>query len=979
MPPDLLADLAMLPKPGDPDAAERGLADWSAAAGAPDSEFERAMLAALFGNAPFLGRCALRWPDALRAVLRNGPDAALSHLLDALDGDVADARDDEAKVARALRRARQRAALVIAAGNIAAVWDDRRAAAALTRFADAAIAHAVDHLLRQARRGGELEIRDPDAPGPGSGFVVLAMGKLGGGELNYSSDVDLIALYDADAAPTTGRRPPQDIFVRLTRRLGRLLEERDADGYVFRTDFRLRPDPAATPIAVSVAAAEGYYASLGQNWERAAMIKARPVAGDLAAADAFLRALRPFVWRKHLDFAAIRDVQSIKRQIRRHNGGTAGAGHDVKLGRGGIREIEFFTQTQQLIWGGRDPSLRARDTETALDALAAAGRVGVGEARELVESYWYLRRVEHRLQMVEDRQTHRLPEGESELARIAAFLGDRDADSFLAALRRHLDRVAQHCEELFDDAAPLGARLPGGGNLVFTNADPDPETLETLRRMGFAEAESISAAIRGWHHGRMAATRSARARELLTELTPGLLEALSDTANPDQAFVSFDAFLRRLSAGVQLFSLFAARPALLGLIAEIVGSAPRIARHLGAHADGLDAVLTEGFFDDLPDLAERRRSLAEALKPAADLQDRLEIARKWTAEAKFRVSVQQLLGKRAAREAGPALSDIADTAVEAMLDAVGDEFAARHGRFADGGLAAIGFGKAGSRMLSRGSDLDLGFVYDGAGATASDGRRGLAPPAYYARLGQRLITALSAQSGAGMLYNVDMRLRPMGDDGPLASDIAAFERYYRESAWTWEEMALTRARVVCGPPALAARLRASIEAVLTRPRDPGRLAREVADMRSRVFAEHGTDDPLDIKHVRGGLFELEFIAQFLLLREAHRHPEALRADTREAFLALRGAGVLRRDETETLTGACDLYYDVQAMLRLSVSGRLEEDAAPEGLRRILARAGGVGDFAALKRKLARVQARVRALFESLIESAADWKEGDNRR
>ena len=978
MPPDILTDLAILPKAADPEAAARGLADWSAAAGAPGSEGERDLLAVFFGNAPFLGRCALRWPETLRAALRDGPGVALSRLLDGLGGDVAAAPGGDADVAGALRRARQRAALVVAAGSLAGRWDERSAAAALSRFADAAIAHAVDHLLRQAGRAGELEIRDPGAPGRGSGFIVLAMGKLGGGELNYSSDVDLIVLYDADAARLTGRRSPQEVFVRLARRLGRLLEERTADGYVFRTDFRLRPDPAATPLAVSAAAAEGYYASLGQNWERAAMIKARPVAGDLAAGEAFLRAIRPFVWRKHLDFAAIRDVQSIKRQVRR-GGEAGGAGHDVKLGRGGIREIEFFTQTQQLIWGGRDPSLRARSTEAALEALAAAGHVGVGEARELVESYWYLRRVEHRLQMVDDRQTHRLPEGEGELARIAAFLGHSGTAPFVEELRRHLDRVASHCGELFEDAAPLGARLPGGGNLVFTSADPDPETLETLRRMGFAEGESISETIRGWHHGRMAATRSARARELLTELMPGLLEALSDTANPDQAFAGFDAFLRRLPAGVQLFSLFAARPELLGLIAEIVGSAPRIARYLGAHADGLDAVLTEGFFDDLPDLAERRRSLAGALGAAADFQDRLEIARKWAAEAKFRVSVQQLLGKRAAREAGPALSDIADTALEAMLGAVGDEFAARHGRFPAGGLAVVGFGKFGSRALSRGSDLDLGFVYDGAGAAASDGPRGLPPPAYYARLGQRLITALSAQTGAGLLYNVDMRLRPMGADGPLASDIAAFERYYRESAWTWEEMALTRARVVCGPPALAARLRESIRKALTRPRDARRVAREVVDMRRRVFAEHGTDDPLDVKHVRGGLFDVEFIVQFLLLREAERRPDALRADTREALCALRAAGALRRDETETLTGALDLYYDVQAMLRLSVSGRLDEDTAPEGLRRILARAGGAGDFDALKRKMARVQARVSTLFEALVEAAANHAEGDTGR
>ena len=966
-----------LPAAGDPEAARRGLADWRAATGAvPVSAIERPVLAALFGNSPFLGRCALRHPDRFREAIEAGPDAALARTLGDLDADMAADGNDHAGVVRALRRARQRAALIVAVADIAGLWNDPRTTAALSRFADAAVGHAVNHLLRQSHDWGEIALPDAAAPAAGSGVFVLAMGKLGGCELNYSSDVDLIVLYDADAAPATGRKPVQEIYAGLARRLGRLLEERTGDGYVFRTDFRLRPDPSATAPAVSVAAAEGYYASLGQNWERAAMIKARPVAGDIAAADAFLQAIRPFLWRKHLDFAAIRDIQSIKRQIRSHRGGgeIAVAGHDVKLGRGGIREIEFFTQTQQLIWGGRDPSLRVRGTEAALNALAAAQRIGAPEARALIESYWYLRHVEHRLQMIGDRQVHRLPEAADDLARLAVFLGHDGADSFAEEIRGHLRRVASLCEGLFEDAAPLGARLPGGGNLVFTSADADPETIRTLERMGFREPQTVSTAVRAWHHGHMPATRSARGRELLTELVPGLLAALAATANPDHAFVRFDAFLRRLPSGVQLFSLFLARPQLLELIAEIVGSAPRIARHLAAHASVLDAVLTRGFFDSLPDRREYRRSLAAALAPAEDFQDRLHAARGWAADAKFRVSVQQLLGSRAAREAGATLSDVADALIEAMLDAVGDEFASRHGRL-DGEFAVLGFGKLGSRALSRGSDLDLVFVYDAPGPNVvSDGRRGLAPAAYYARLGQRLITALSAQTGAGRLYEVDMRLRPQGDDGPLASEVNGFERHYREAAWTWELMALSRARVACAPPALAARLEALIASLLRQPRDPDALARDVVDMRRRIAAEHGTDDPLAIKHVRGGLIDVEFIVQTLSLRDAARSPGVLHTNTWDALRALAAAGALGAQDAETLTAAADLYYNVQATLRLSLDGRLNEDTAPEGLRRVLSRAGGAADFAGLKEKLKQTQARVRALFDSLIAAAAGGTE-----
>ncbi len=973
----LLSAGARLPRPGDAEAAARGIADWTAAAGegaAPPSGAERALLEALFGNAPFLAHCALDRPATLRTAIERGPEAALADALETLDADMRAAAGDRGAAGRALRLARRRAALTCAAADVAGAWDAKETTAALSRFADAAIAHAVACLLRESSDRGELALANPDDPHEGSGLIVLALGKLGGGELNFSSDVDLIVLYDAEAAPLAGRAKAQNVFVKLAQRLGQLLEERTGDGYVFRCDFRLRPDPSATPAAVSVEAAETYYASLGQNWERGAMIKARPVAGDAAAAAAFLRAIRSFVWRRHLDFAAIRDIQSIKRQIRRHRGGggeIAVAGHNVKLGRGGIRDIEYFVQTQQLIWGGREPSLRVRGTEAALRALAEAGRVEPSTAAELIEAYWSLRRVEHRLQMIDDKQTHSLPADAAELARLAVFLGHDGPEAFAGELRACLGRVTAHCEGLFADAEPLGADTPEGGNLAFTGADPDPETLVTLERMGFREPLTVSNIVSAWHRGRFAATRGARARELLTELVPGLLRALADAANPDQALVRFDAFLRGLPAGVQLFSLFVARPQLLGLVAEIVGAAPRIANYLSAHPAAIDAVLTQGFFDELPDREECRRSLAAELTFADDLQDRLEIARKWAADAKFRVSVQQLLGTCGAAEAGPALSGIADVLIEAMLDAATEEFARRHGRIAGAGLAVMGFGKLGARVLSRGSDLDLVFVYESPGAAAaSDGRRALNASAYYARLGQRLITALSARTGEGLLFEIDMRLRPMGEDGPLASDVGAYERYYTNDAWTWELMALSRARVVLAPPGLKARIEALMEAALARPREPGKLAHEVADMRRRIAAEHGSDDPLAVKHVAGGVVDAEFIAQFLTLRDAARHPEILRGSGFGVFDRLRDAGALTAAAAATLTAAADLYYNVQAMQRLSLSGPLTADGAPEGLRRALARAGGAVDFAGLTAKLRETQARVRALFESIVVAAA---------
>jgi glutamate-ammonia-ligase adenylyltransferase len=972
------SSIGALPRASDPDAAARGLDDWrreagAALAGLADSETGRAVLYALFGNAPFLGQCALRYPATLADVLRRGPGPVFDELLPALETDATAAGADEAALMRTLRLTRRQVALVVGLADIAGAWDGPAVTAALSRFAEAAVGHAVDHLLAKAAREGVLLVPVPERPGAGSGLVVLAMGKLGGGELNFSSDIDLIVLYDADRAPYRGRSDIQEFFVRMTRGLARILEQHTGDGFVFRTDLRLRPDPSATPPALSVEAAEGYYASLGQNWERAAMIKARPVAGDRDGGEAFLLAIRPFVWRKHLDFAAIQDIHSIKRQIHAHRGGgkVAVLGHNVKLGRGGIRDIEFFTQTQQLIWGGRYQSLRRRRTVEALRALREIERITAEEEADLAESYWYLRRIEHRLQMVMDQQTHTLPKDREGLARLAVFLGHRCADAFEAEITRHLERVAGHCGPLFEDAPALGAPTPEGGNLVFTSADDDPETLETLTQMGFRNATAVSRAIRAWHHGRLPATRSTRARELLTELTPTLLAALARTANPDQAFTRFDEFLSNLPAGVQLFSLFQAAPKLLDLVAEIVGGAPRIADYLSRHASLFDAVLARGFYDDLPAKPVLKATLAHELELANDLEDRLEIARKWAADAKFQVSVHQLLGLRDGPSARRALTDIADALIEAMLGAVEVEFAKRHGRIDGGALAVLGFGKLGSRQLSRGSDLDLVFVYRSPGPRAqSDGERPLSPPVYYARLCQRLITALTIHTGAGLLYAVDMRLRPMGNDGPLAAEISGFERYYREDAWTWELMALTRARVVVGPPDLANRIEAVIRDALMRPRDPYRLAADVLDMRLRIAREHGTDDIFAIKHVRGGLVDVEFVVQYLLLRDAAEHPQVLCTGTIEALEALAAAGRIEPARAEELIEAARLFHDVQAMRRLALSGPFDVGTAPEGVWRALSRAGGAVDFATLKARLLAAQARVRRHFADLVETPA---------
>ena len=980
----LVSNIEALPKASDPRAAARGLEDWqegvvrlegdcrTAAVAIANDEDGIRILTALFGNSSFLGHCALQQQSFLVECLQVGPDAAFDKLRRSLAEDLTQAAWQDAAAKRLLRQARQRVALLIAVADITGAWTGEKVTEAISQFAQEAVAHAIDSLLHGAVATGDLTPEDPGDPCRGSGLIVLGMGKLGARELNYSSDIDLIIFFDADLTPYAGSRGIQDFFIRIAKGLGRLMEERTADGYVFRTDLRLRPDPAATAPAVSVAAAESYYASLGQNWERAAMIKARPIAGDIAAGEAFLAAIRPFVWRKHLDFAAIQDIQSIKRQIRSHTGGgsVAARGHNVKLGRGGIREIELFAQTQQLIWGGRYPELRERRTDATLSALRALDRIEVDVETDLIESYWFLRRVEHRLQMTDDRQTHTVPKDDEGFAHIAIFLGYASPAAFETALVAHLRRVTDHCAQLFENTPALGAPIPEGGILAFTGTDDNPETLETLERMGFGEATSVSKTIRGWHHGRIRAARSTRARELLTELTPTLLAALARTANPDQAFARFAGFLANLPAGVQLFLLFQAAPNMLDLVAEIVGAAPRIADYLSRHARLFDAVLARDFYDDLPDRHTLAAALDRELAMANDLQDQLEIARDWASDAKFRVSIQQLLGKRDISDTAPALSDIADVLLDAMLMAVSREFAIRHGTIPGADIAIIGFGKLGSRALARGSDLDLVFVYRAADPhLESDGERPLAATVYYARLCQRLITAITMQTGAGLLYEVDVRLRPMGNDGPIASEAAAFERYYRNDAWTWELMALTRARVVTAPPALAEQIETTIAESLCRERDPAALAHDISDMRRRIAKELGTDDPFAIKHVRGGLIDVEFITQYLQLRDAARAPAIVATSTLASLEALIEAGSLAIGPGEDLIDAAGLYYNVQAMLRLSLAGPFDEDTAPEGLRRALCRVGNAADFSALKARLMDLQARIRHHFETIVEAS----------
>ncbi len=953
----------------DPGKADAVLADLRSAASrtVPDGALTPDLLAEaepflgpVFSASPYLAGIARRDPKLLAECLARDPDTHLAEAQTALNPQL-DGVNSVEDAMRILRLHKRRVALLTALANLGGVWDVMRVCGALSDAADASIDGSIRLLLRRLREKGT--ILDGEE---GAGYFAIGMGKLGAHELNYSSDVDLIVFYDRARSRFADGQDASSVFVRLTRDLVRMLQERTADGYVFRTDLRLRPDPGATQVALSTEAGLSYYESFGQNWERAALVKARISGGDVEAGERFLAQLEPFVWRKYLDFATIADIHAMKRRVHAFKGHAkvAVAGHDVKLGRGGIREIEFFVQTQQLIAGGRQPELRVRGTLEALDALVENGWIQREAADELSSCYRFLRNVEHRIQMVADEQTHALPSDEAGLTRIAALSGFETASAFADRLVGTLTCVQGHYERLFEKMpAPSDSRV----QLSFRGDEVSPDALDDLRELGFSDPDAVAGIVRVWTSGRYAAVRSERARERLAEFLPLLLEALAKAAKPDQALAAFDRFLSELPAGVQLFSLLRANPSLLRLLADIMGSAPRLARVLSRRARALDAVLDPGFFGATPDAAALRSMVDEALEGARDTQDVLDRARIVAREQSFLIGVRVLSGTVTADQAGDAYARLAETIIERLQQSVEAEMARQHGAVAGGAAAVLALGKLGGREMTAASDLDLIVIYEFDGENAqSSGARPLSGQQYYARFTQRLISALSAQTAEGSIYEVDMRLRPSGRKGPVATRLSSFVSYQAKEAWTWEHLALLRARVISGPHALREAIETAIRTVLTEQRDPARTASDVVDMRSRIEGEKGTSDVWDIKQIRGGLVDLEFLTQYLQLVHAHAHPDVLEQNTSIALDKLKDAGVLAADDADELIAAARLYHNLTQVLRLCLDRNFDAASAPEGLKTLLASAAGLEDFEAVEAALRETLSRVHGLFEKIV-------------
>ena len=924
----------------------------------------RGLLLAIADHSPFLWRLVTANATRLKRCFETVPEARLDGCLEALDDACAMAESD-AGVMRALRLAKQETALLIALADLGGVFDVIAATEALSRAADAFIRAALRHVLRDAGRAGRLRLADGADIETGCGLVILALGKLGARELNYSSDVDIVVFFDPASAAITGAVEPATLFARLTQGLVRLLQERTADGYVERVDLRLRPDPGSTAVAISLPAAYSYYESLGQNWERAALIKARPVAGDKALGEAFLTKLMPFIWRKYFDYAAIADIAAMKRQIhavRGHEEITV-AGHDVKLGRGGIREIEFFVQTQQLIFGGKRPRLRGARTLEMLDELGKEGWVTHDAVEDLRASYLFLREIEHRLQMVADEQTQRLPKDQDTLSRFARFCGYSRKSRFCSEVTHRLRLVSHHYGRLFEHSPRLDV---AAGSLVFTGAADDPETLETLLRLGFKHAALAAETIRGWHFGRRPAVRGARARESLTELMPLLLEAFAHSGDPDAALAGFDSALAGMPAAAELFLVLKSNPPICELFGEILGGAPRLARTVISHPHVLDAAIDPNVLKALIDENAFRQRAGQILQHKFDTEEFLDALRDFAQEELFPIGLRLWSGMIEPSAAARAYSGLAASIVETSLLHVEQVFAHEHGRVAGGRLTVLALGKLGSREMTAASDLDLILIYDFDSARPdSTGPRSLHAIHYYTRLGQRLVSALTVATRRGRLYDVDMRLRPSGGKGPLATQFSRFTEYQSKEAETWEHMALTRARPIAGDWALGAEISDAIRFVLTKPPGDG-LGQEVYEMRRLISQAKGDADPWDLKLAAGGLIDIEFLAQYLLLRHAHAEPSLVCGSPFLVIEAAAKCGVIDAKDARIVLDAYGLFTDSTQILRLTLDPGASPRQANEAVKRRLAKCAGEPSLSALESRLGDTRAEVRGVFDKIL-------------
>ena len=845
-------------------------------------------------------------------------------------------QSDFAQLKAGLRRYKAEQILRIGSRDLCGLATLEQVTAELSSLAAACLQRAYEVCSVQLREEYGAPLEESAQGARPAEFTILGMGKFGGNELNFSSDIDLIYCYSSTQGETGGGSRGEKIslhryFVKLSELLTRAMSQVTEDGFVFRVDTRLRPDGNSGDLAISLSAAESYYESWGQSWERAAMIKARPVAGSIRLGEELLRRLKPFVFRRYLDYGMIEDMKLMKQKINASLGREQEGARNLKLGRGGIREIEFFVQTQQLILGGRRPELRDNTTLGAMLALRNGGVVEKQTAADLTEAYRQLRNVEHRIQMRNDEQTHTVPKDPDARAAVAGLCGYDNLADFDHDLLDTRRRVQAAYDTLFEaeDRATGEGRL---GNLVFTGVDDDPGTVETLRGLGFSNPGAAIATIRNWHRGRVPATRTGRGRELLTAILPRLLEDMGRTGEADEAFRWFSRFFDGLSSGVQTLAMLLAEPDLLDDLVATLALAPRLAEILSRRPDLLEA------------LVSGQAPVRPQIGPDTPFDTALDAWRRYHRDRNFLTGHRLLHGLIPAGDAAEHWTLLADETIREMANVAMWETERRNGP-QPGRWSVVAMGKLGGAELTAGSDLDIIVIYDADPMEAQT---------WYTRFTQRLITALTAPTAEGALYEVDMRLRPSGRAGPVAVSLPAFDSYQNKDAWTWEHMALTRLRPVAGDVNLGETVhQIAIDAITHRARtNAEKIPTDIRDMRQRLYREKPGKGLWDLKTAAGGLIDVEFIVQQDMLLGGD--PLAIFPNTLEA-IAGSGFGI---EERIILTEGARLLQALQQIQRLAIGEETRSDNMPAALRDRLCRAVEAENFPSLESELSSVKSRL---------------------
>ncbi len=804
--------------------------------------------------------------------------------------------DNRADWPMLLRRHRRAESARLVWRDVLGLDDVDATLAGTTRLAEECLHVALAALERDfAQRHGVVRTRD----GAAVRLVVFGMGKLGGGELNFSSDIDLVYAFEhgGESEPTPAQagsvRPlaAEDYFARLGQQLAKLLDETTADGFCHRVDLRLRPFGNAGRVALGFAAMEQYFQREGRDWERYAWQKARPVAGDLAAGERFLQTLRPFVYRRYLDYGALDGLRGMKAMIAAEVARKELA-DDVKRGPGGIREIEFLAQALQLIRGGREPALRERRLLPALDALRDAGQVPAETVVALADAYRFLRHVENRLQMLRDAQTHALPEAALERERIARGLGFDDWPALHDALERQRARVAREFGALLsqrDQRPAVAGDLP-----AYWRALPDGGDAAQLSAAGFGDAESIDAALRDFARSPSVRDLSDASRARLDRVLPVLLQASAPAAQPLLAVRRLLALLHNILRRASYLALLDEEPAALSRLVDVMARSALLAERLAAHPVLLDELLDARTEGPLPERALFAEACAAALQHD-DTEAALFALNEIRQQLSFRIALATLDRRQPAQDGTRQLAWLADAVVEAVLVLARRELHATHGGLPGSRFAVIGYGSLGGEELGFGSDLDLVFLYDAVAEAQSDGARPLDASRWFARLAQKIVALLGTVTGGGRLYDVDVRLRPDGGKGLLVSSLASYADYQRERAWTWEHQALVRARFAAGDDNLREDFGRVRNDTLGRGRDAAKLRDDVIAMRTKMRAEldRSTPERFDLKQGEGGLVDLEFLLQYLVLRHAATHPALLQPRATPLLIDAAGeAGLL---------------------------------------------------------------------------------------